>query len=41
VAGLAASGTTNVHNIHFIDRGYEYLEKKLAALGAVIARKEK
>ena len=41
VAGLAASGTTNVHNIHFIDRGYEYLEKKFAALGAIIARKEK
>ena len=41
VAGLAASGTTNIHNIHFIDRGYEYLESKLAALGATISRKEK
>ena len=28
VAGLAASGTTNMHNIHFIDRGYEYLEEQ-------------
>ncbi|MDP3446844.1 MAG: UDP-N-acetylglucosamine 1-carboxyvinyltransferase [Eubacteriales bacterium] len=41
VAGLAASGTTNVHNIHFIDRGYEYLDKKLTGLGAQILRKEK
>ncbi len=41
VAGLAASGTTNVHNIHFIDRGYEYLDKKLNALGAQILRREK
>ena len=41
VAGLAASGTTNVHNIQFIDRGYEYLDKKLNALGAQILRKEK
>ena len=39
VAGLAASGITCVHNIHFIDRGYEYLEKKLTALGAEISRK--
>ncbi len=38
VAGLAASGTTCVHNIHFIDRGYEFLEKKLTALGADITR---
>ena len=41
VAGLAASGTTNVHNIHFIDRGYEYLDKKLTGLGAQIVRREK
>lgn len=41
VAGLAATGTTNVHNIQFIDRGYEYLDKKLKALGADITRKEK
>ncbi len=39
VAGLAASGTTNVHNIHFIDRGYEYLDTKLRAIGAEIERK--
>ena len=41
VAGLAASGTTNVHNIHFIDRGYEYIDKKFQALGAEIARRTK
>ncbi len=41
VAGLAASGTTCVHNIQFIDRGYEYLDKKLTALGADIKRKTK
>jgi len=41
VAGLAASGTTNVHNIHFIDRGYEFLDKKLTAIGAQIERKVK
>ncbi len=41
VAGLAASGTTNLHNIHFIDRGYEFLDKKLTAIGAQIVRKEK
>ncbi len=39
VAALSASGTTNVHNIHYIDRGYEYLDRKLAAVGADIVRK--
>lgn len=41
IAGLAAHGTTNVHNIHFIDRGYEFLESKLRGLGAQIARRTK
>jgi len=41
VAGLAANGVTNVHNIHFIDRGYEYIDHKLNALGAQVTRKEK
>jgi len=41
VAGLAATGTTVVNNIHFIDRGYEYLDQKFNALGADIRRKEK
>ena len=38
VAGLAASGTTEVLRIYHLDRGYESLENKLAALGADIAR---
>lgn len=41
VAGLAAEGTTNVANIHFIDRGYEHLDRKLQAIGAKIARRVK
>ena len=41
IAGLMAKGTTNVHNIEFIDRGYEYLDQKLSALGATISRCEK
>lgn len=38
VAGLCAEGTTTVENIHFIDRGYEALEKNLGYLGANIKR---
>ncbi len=38
VAGLMAKGVTNVHNIEFIDRGYEFMEEKLTALGASISR---
>lgn len=38
VAGLCAEGTTTVENIHFIDRGYESLEKNLSYLGANIKR---
>jgi UDP-N-acetylglucosamine 1-carboxyvinyltransferase len=34
VAGLAASGTTTVHRIYHVDRGYERVEEKLKALGA-------
>lgn len=41
VAGLMAEGVTNVRNIHFIDRGYEYLDRKFTALGAKITRKMK
>lgn len=40
IAGLAAEGTTCVENIHFIERGYEQLVKKLTALGADIKRVE-
>ena len=40
IAGLAAEGTTVVENVHFIERGYERLAEKLAALGADIKRIE-
>ncbi len=40
IAGLAASGTTRVQNIHFVERGYENLIGKLTALGADIKRIE-
>ena len=40
IAGLAAEGTTQVENIHFIERGYERIVEKLTALGADIQRVE-
>ena len=40
IAGLAAEGTTQIENIHFIERGYERLVEKLTALGADIKRIE-
>ncbi len=40
IAGLIASGETEIANPHFIDRGYDDLIGKLRALGAVIARRE-
>ncbi|HTQ76795.1 MAG TPA: UDP-N-acetylglucosamine 1-carboxyvinyltransferase [Burkholderiales bacterium] len=38
IAALAAEGETRVDRIYHLDRGYEALEKKLAALGARIQR---
>ncbi len=38
LAGLAARGTTEVTEIHHLDRGYENMEKKLRQLGADIVR---
>ena len=38
IAGLAASGETQVSRIYHLDRGYERLEEKLAAVGADIER---
>ena len=38
LAGLIAEGTTRVNRIYHLDRGYERLEEKLAALGADIRR---
>ena len=38
IAGLAATGITEVYNIHYIDRGYEKIEDKFTMLGADIKR---
>jgi len=38
-AALCARGTSTIRNVHLIDRGYEGIEAKLAALGADITRK--
>ncbi|HOF95324.1 MAG TPA: UDP-N-acetylglucosamine 1-carboxyvinyltransferase, partial [Clostridia bacterium] len=38
VAALSARGVSDIHNIEFIDRGYEHIAKKLTALGAQIKR---
>ncbi len=38
VAGLAAQGTTEVHRVYHLDRGYAQLTEKLTALGARIRR---
>lgn len=38
IAGLMAQGTTEIYNPETIARGYEHLEAKLNALGALITR---
>lgn len=38
IAGLAADGCTEIHQVEHLDRGYELLEDKLAALGADVRR---
>jgi UDP-N-acetylglucosamine 1-carboxyvinyltransferase len=38
LAGLAATGITTVSRVYHLDRGYEQIEVKLAALGAKIRR---
>ncbi len=40
LAGLAAENTTEVSRIYHLDRGYEKIEPKLAALGARIWREQ-
>ena len=40
IAGLSAKGTTTVHNVHYVERGYENIIQKLTALGADIVRVE-
>ncbi len=39
IAGLAASGTTEIEDIYHIERGYEDMDKKLRGVGAVIQKK--
>ena len=38
MAGLVAKGTTKIDRVYHIDRGYEKIEQKLAAVGAEIER---
>ena len=38
LAGLCAEGTTEVTDVHYVDRGYESIDAKLAGLGASIRR---
>ena len=38
IAALAADGTTEISDLHFVDRGYEDIEPRLAALGAEVHR---
>lgn len=40
LAGLVAKGTTTVHRIYHLDRGYEALEEKLCKCGANIERQD-
>lgn len=39
IAALSAEGTSVIHNIEQIDRGYQDIDKRLNALGAQIVRK--
>jgi UDP-N-acetylglucosamine 1-carboxyvinyltransferase len=38
IAALSAEGTSIIDNIEQIDRGYQYIEQRLTALGAQIKR---
>ena len=38
IAALSAKGTSTIHNIEQIDRGYETIEERLKAIGAKITR---
>jgi len=40
IAALDAEGISHIHNIEQIDRGYQYIEQRLSALGARITRIE-
>jgi UDP-N-acetylglucosamine 1-carboxyvinyltransferase len=38
LAGLMAEGQTEIQRVYHLDRGYERLDEKLAALGADVRR---
>jgi len=38
IAALSAQGTSTIHNIDQIDRGYQYIDQRLQAIGAKITR---
>jgi UDP-N-acetylglucosamine 1-carboxyvinyltransferase len=40
IAAMSAKGTSRIDNIGQIDRGYQDIEQRLSALGAVIRREE-
>ncbi|MCB9295654.1 MAG: UDP-N-acetylglucosamine 1-carboxyvinyltransferase [Lewinellaceae bacterium] len=40
IAALSAKGTSIIHNIHQIDRGYQAIDERLRALGAQVRRVE-
>jgi UDP-N-acetylglucosamine 1-carboxyvinyltransferase len=40
IAALSANGTSTIHNIEQIDRGYQNIDTRLKAIGAVIERIE-
>ena len=40
LAGLAATGETHISRVYHIDRGYERMERKLAALGGTVRRED-
>jgi UDP-N-acetylglucosamine 1-carboxyvinyltransferase len=40
ISGLVAEGDTHIERIYHLDRGYDHIEGKLTALGAVIRREK-
>jgi UDP-N-acetylglucosamine 1-carboxyvinyltransferase len=38
IAALSAKGRSLIHNVHQIDRGYQYIDQRLNAIGANIQR---
>ncbi len=41
IAALAASGTTTIHRLYHLDRGFERIDAKLAACGARVERERR